>query len=193
MNQLGLKNIFSDLPPERLAWLAPLVYLAHIIEEAAFGFYNFMNKYRGGSGTLGQFLIMNGILMIAYIIIITMFTVYTNRLTAFISLAALLAAQFFNAFFHLIFTIIYGEYCPGLITGFALYIPFNIFIVWKAYQEDYITKTTGAILFVLGAILMALFEFESLIVLLGFAITVAISLPVYYIRSHKSENLEKET
>lgn len=181
-----MKNIFSDLPPERLAWIAPFLYLAHIIEEASLGFYNYMNKYRGTTGTLVDFLIANGILMIGYILILTMFSLYPNRLTAFIGLAALLAAQFFNAFFHLISTIMYGEFCPGLITGFALYIPFDIFLVWKAYQEEYITKTTGAILFVLGAILMTLFEFQPIIVILGFGITAIIALPVYYIKSHKS-------
>lgn len=185
-SKLGLKDFFSDMTLKKLVWFAPLVYLAHIIEEATFGFFNFVNKYQGTHATLVDFLIGNGILMIGYILIITLFTFYPNRFTAFISLSLLLAAQFFNAFFHLIATIRYGEYCPGLITGFALYIPFNIYVVWKGYQEEYITKTTAAICFVLGAILMTLFEIQPIILILVVGITIVIALPIYYIISRKS-------
>ncbi|UCD01927.1 MAG: HXXEE domain-containing protein [Promethearchaeota archaeon] len=188
MNESKMKNFINYFTYKRAVWLAPLFYLLHIIEEAVFGFHIFMNKYRGWNTNMLQFLIMNAIIMIVYLILIIIVTIYPNRVTVFFQLTGLLAAQFFNAFFHLYWTILFGEYCPGLITGIVLYIPFNICLVWIAYKEEYITKTSGVVLFVLGATLMILFSIEGLavLVLFGSLITAIIIVLLYYIKTRKS-------
>jgi len=187
MSKPKIKSFFSSLTFKKVIWIAPVLYLFHIIEEAVFGFYIFMNKYRGGNSTYESFLISNTLIMIVYLILISLFTIYPNRVTAFFNLAGLLAAQFFNAFFHLIMAIEFGAYCPGLITGLVLYIPYNLILVWMAYREEYITKTMGIIAFLIGAILMTLFEIEGLnrIVLFGWPTIVIIITIIYYFRTSK--------
>ncbi len=183
-----IKSFFRNLSFKKVIWLAPVLFLFHIIEESVFGFYIFMNKYRGWDSTLESFLITNMLIMIVYLFLISLFTIYPNRVTVFFALGGLLAAQFFNAFFHLFLTIYYGEYCPGLITGLILYIPYALILVRMGYREEYITKTTGIIIFIIGAILMTLFEIEGLniITLFGWPTIATITAIIYYFRTSNS-------
>lgn len=121
-----------------------------------------MNNHLGGDGNLIGFIIANSLIMSAYFIIIIIFALLPSRLNAFFVLTLFAAAQFFNAFYHLLWTIVFREYCPGVVTGFVLYIPFVSIILWFAYREAYISKTSVILILILGAILMTLFEIESI-------------------------------
>jgi len=181
MSKARQKGFFTSLTFKKAIWLAPVLYLFHIIEEGAFGFHVFMTTYRGQDLTFEGFIIVNAVIMLSYFLMNGIFTIYSNRLTAFFALGGIIAAQFFNAFFHLIMTIHFGAYCPGLITGFTLYVPFVILLVRMAYREGYITKTRIVVLFILGAIMMTAFEFESLrpIVFFGW-LGIAVTTTILY-------------
>ncbi|MFX1237819.1 MAG: HXXEE domain-containing protein [Promethearchaeota archaeon] len=183
MNESRIKNFFNNFTFKKMIWFAPVLYFFHILEEALFGFYIFINE------PFESFLLMNIVLMIVYIFAISLFTLYSNRVTAFFALGGLVAAQFYNAFFHLYMTIIYRAYCPGIVSGFALYIPFVLILSWKAYREEYITKTTAIILYIIGAILMTLFEVEGLniVVLFGWEAIYITSTIIYYLRNSKKK------
>lgn len=60
--------------------------------------------------------------------------------------------------------------------------------VRMAYREEYITKTTGIILFIIRAILMTLFDIEDLnrIVLFGWSTIALITVIVYYFKTRIS-------
>ena len=99
MSKSRIRNLFGKFSFKKAVWLSPIIYLMHIIEEAVFGFYKFMNKHREEDMTLQIFLIANMMIMLGYIFLITLFTLKPIRLNAFFVLALLSAAQFFNTFF----------------------------------------------------------------------------------------------
>lgn len=156
MSESKIKNFFSNLKFKKVIWLAPLLYLIHFLEELFGGFWIFLNDYQGANHTALSFTLVNVGIMIAYLVIISVFTKWPNRSTAFIALTWLATAQFFNAFAHLHYTIVYNVYNPGLITAFVLYVPYVPILFWIAYREEYTTKTLAVVSLVLGAIFMTL-------------------------------------
>ncbi|NHI93218.1 MAG: HXXEE domain-containing protein [Candidatus Lokiarchaeota archaeon] len=189
MSDSKIKDFFSNITFRKAIWFAPLIYLMHMIEEAVLGFYVFMNVHHGTNVTLVGFLLANMMIMIMYLIVITTFTVYSKPITAFFALLGITAAQFFNAFAHLIYSIYFLDFCPGVITGFALYIPFVSILWWIAYKDEYVTKQSLAVIIVLGAVLMALFEvpFLNVVILFGWPILTLLSALIYHYRFEKSE------
>ena len=158
MNDSKIKSILEKLPFKKAVWLAPIIYFFHFLEEAVFGFYTFF----GGNATLIQFIIANSIIMSVYLILLVLFTLRPNRLNAFFVLTLIAAAQFFNTFYHLLWTIVFSRYCPGVVTGLLIYVPFFGLIMWIAYRDEYITKRSAVLIILLGATLMTLFEIRGL-------------------------------
>ncbi|MFX1376428.1 MAG: HXXEE domain-containing protein [Promethearchaeota archaeon] len=182
--------MLSNISFKKAIWLSPIVYLFHIIEEAVFGFYKFMNKHLGGGeNDLISFLLANMIIMAVYIILNIIFTLQPYRFNAFFVLTLLAAAQFFNAFYHLLWTIVFREYCPGVVTGFVIYVPFVSILLWIAYREEYITKTSVALILLLGAILMSLFEIEDfqILVLIISPTVVILTNIIYYFKTQSKK------
>lgn len=189
MNKLKIKDFSKKISFKKAIWLAPLIYLFHFLEELVFGFYEFMNIHLGGDFNLIAFIIANMLIMSAYIFLIALFTFRPSRLNAFFVLTLISAAQFFNAFYHLLWTIVFKEYCPGVVTGFALYIPFVSLLLWIAYREEFITKTSAILIIILGAILMTLFEMESLrLLVFPICLMVVVVSNIFYERKTKTKN-----
>lgn len=112
--------------------------------------------------SFGRFAVANSIIMAVYIALAALYTLRPNRLTALPFLILVLSAQFANTFVHLLLTVWFGEFCAGLISGLVLYIPLSCIILYRAYQEKYIGKISGAALVLAGFIFMGLFFVVSM-------------------------------
>ena len=63
---------------------------------------------------------------------------------------------FSNAFFHLITTLVFGEYSPGTATGVVLVLPLSVF-VWRAVlREPGVTRSSFATALVAGFVVHGL-------------------------------------
>ncbi|MFX1275316.1 MAG: HXXEE domain-containing protein [Promethearchaeota archaeon] len=185
-----IKTTLDKVPFKKAVWLAPILYLFHMIEEAVFRFYDFVAIHRGLSVNFGLpgFLIANMFIMLVYIVLLILFTLRPNRANAFFVLTLFTAAQFFNAFFHLYWTIVFMEYCPGVVTGFALYVPYVSILLWIAYKDEFITKTTAILIVLLGFTLMFLFELPGLqIATLVISVIIVVATNIIYYFKSKSK------
>jgi len=137
---------------------APLAYAIHHFEEhIIFNFRDWRLLYFSDSNPLSTeavFVILTAITLI-YIIF---HSILENKATAQSIILFLMATQVANVFFHAGGTIIFQDFSPGLITAVLLYIPTNILIAYKAFQEKWVAKRSLVLLFILGGIVFSLFE-----------------------------------
>jgi hypothetical protein len=112
-----------------LILLAPLIYAAHILEEAP-GYIRWVNSVVDhGYADHGHFFAGNlpSITITALIAVIAAVTLNRGALLAM--LAWLSYFMFANAMFHIVATVVLRRYSPGTITAAALYLPYFIWFV----------------------------------------------------------------
>ena len=182
MNESKIKRLYNKFTFQAALLLAPLAYAIHQIEETTLGFREWRGKYFGATNPLPSeiFFAMLMALDIAYIIL---YNIWPNRVTAQIVLLGFLTTEFHNAFYHLIGSLYFGEFSPGLITGLLLYVPISCFIILRAYQENLMNKVSGTFLIVIAGVLFWTFEFIGVIIIVIFQIIVVLILVVYYFKS----------
>jgi hypothetical protein len=107
-----------------LILLAPLIYMAHIIEEAP-GYIRWVNRIVDRPfPDQGHFFAGNlpSIAITAAIAILAALTL--NRAALMAMLAWLSYFMFANAVFHIVATLALRSYSPGTVTAAALYLPY---------------------------------------------------------------------
>jgi hypothetical protein len=112
-----------------LILLAPLVYAAHILEEAP-GYIRWLNSVVDrGVPDQGHFFVGNlpSITITALIAVIAAITL--NRGALLVMLAWLSYFMLANGIFHIVATIVLRRYSPGTITAAALYLPYFAWFV----------------------------------------------------------------
>jgi hypothetical protein len=112
-----------------LILLAPLIYAAHILEEAP-GYIRWVNSVVDhGYPDQGHFFTGNlpSIVITALIAVIAAVTLNRGALLAM--LAWLSYFMFANAIFHIVATVVLWRYSPGTITAAALYLPYFVWFV----------------------------------------------------------------
>ena len=112
-----------------LILLAPLIYMAHILEEAP-GYIAWLNSVVDhGVPDQGHFFAGNlpSITITALIAVIA--ALRLNRSALLVMLAWLSYFMFANAIFHLVATVVLRRYSPGTITAAVLYLPYFTWFV----------------------------------------------------------------
>ena len=156
--------------------LAPLAYALHHFEEhIIFNFREWRSLYFPDSNPLSTELVFMVLASLTLIFVI-LHQVFRNRATAQSAVLFLLTTQVHNVFFHLGGTIAFSHFSPGLYSGILLYLPVNAFILYKAFEEDYLTWKSLSVLFVLGGIVFWTFEAVGFVVVLATVITTYIWL-----------------
>ena len=181
MSESKIKKIFSKITFRKAIWFAPLAYAVHQIEETVFGFTIWREKYLHASQTL-PIPVFFAILMAVYLVYIIIHNLWPNKVTAWFVLVVILAMQFHNGIYHLVGTIYFGEYSPGLVTGLIIYIPLSCLFFYKACKEELINKTSGTLTLIYAGVLFWSFEFlGNAIVFIGIIVS-AIIFIAYYIK-----------
>jgi hypothetical protein len=169
-----LKKVFNNLPFKKAVFLGPIAYLVHQIEESVLGFPVWRERNLNLSQNL-PILLFFSILMGVYFFIILIHYFWSNNATGWVLLNAILAMQFHNGIYHLVGTIYFAEYSPGLVTGLILYIPLSCLLFYKAYKEQLINKLSGVLIVIISGISFWTFEFfGNVIIIIVFGISIVL-------------------
>jgi len=109
-----------------ILWLVPIAYCIHIIEETP-RFVPWAKRYFSAPSTFAQFVLGNVIFMAYVLISVFLATFYPGEWTLVLGLST--AAWIFSNFLiHASFTLLTGEYSPGVVTASAIYAPVAVYI-----------------------------------------------------------------
>ena len=127
---------FWGQPFLRLIWIMPAAFMLHIVEEYQGGFPAWVTHVLGGSFSHVSFEFNNA----AFLAIMAGLAVWVNksdsRLAAFLLIAWSSGNIFWDAFFHVLTTVWFNRYSPGLITSSVLYLPISLVIGTATVQSQ---------------------------------------------------------
>ncbi len=171
-----LLQYINNTPLTKLFWLSPLLFALHNIEETLF-----IEKWPKGVGTFVhesvttlQFGIAVGFLTLLVLVLTIMFTnSEKDKIGAYI-LTCVVLSFLINAIFpHVLATVYFGSYTPGVVTSVFIYIPFSIYMLYRILKERYLTSKPKFIITVFGtALLMKILIPVSLYIGLLFSQTI---------------------
>ncbi len=109
--------------------LAPLIFAAHVLEEApgvfSSGYVSWFNSIVTTRPLPGTHFLRDNVTPLIVICALTALAAIVKRLWAMYLMLAGLAFYFFaNAIFHVVATVVLWRYSPGTVTAVALYLPF---------------------------------------------------------------------
>jgi len=141
--------------PNKFILLAPLVFIFHVAEEAP-GFVSWVNALIDRDITPELFLSVNlgGFIIIAGLSVLAAGT--KEKVITIVTLTWLGFMMFANALFHIIATLVYQQYAPGVITSVVLYLPFVFWFSWLLLRKTGMKLLTIITALFIGAIPMAI-------------------------------------
>lgn len=141
---------------ERLIWLMPLAYAAHIGEETAAGFPAWAGAVLGRSIGDGSFVLANALFLAVLLALTLWASLSTARIAAFVLMSWASGNLFWNFVFHLATTIAFGRYSPGLASAVLLYAPLSLLVAAASLRSGRLRAPQLAGAFALGGALMSL-------------------------------------
>ena len=145
---------FVRQPPLRFLLLAaPLIFVAHFLEEAP-GFVTWFNAHVERGITDSLFWSVNFTALAITIVVVILEWLSSTALSATIAIAWLSFLMFANALFHLIGAVVDRAYMPGLVTALLLYLPFYGWVIARAIQMYRLPRGAVATVALLGALPM---------------------------------------
>ena len=154
----------ADPDHVRVLLLAPVIFAAHVAEEAP-GLVAWFETHVQPHITTGQFWSVN-----AAGFAITLLVALGGRTLPLTASAALATAwlgfvMLANGIFHLVATIYERGYVPGVVTGTLLYLPYFVWLARRIVRGGALRPVTVALLAVAGGAPMAVHGYR--IVFLG--------------------------
>lgn len=120
----GNANCFAF---RRILWLMSAAFAAHICEEWFGGFPGYVAETLHGSAmSPQQFLLNNAGFMFLLAGLSIWASRSTSRISAFILMVWASGNLFWDFFAHLVYTVVFNAYSPGLITASLFYYPVPI-------------------------------------------------------------------
>jgi len=118
----------------KLALAAPFVFILHVLEEAP-GFVAWFNSLVPRGIAQDLFLTVNAVALTITVLIALLVMAAPNAASGLILAAWVGFLMLANGLFHLVGTIAHARYCPGVITGTVLYIPFGILLLRRIIRD----------------------------------------------------------
>lgn len=117
--------VMTDSNRIRFLALAPVVFLAHVAEEAQ-GFLDWFNRHAEPDLSMDSFVAINAIGLFITVMM-TVFCIRSrNLLSALILTAWLSFLMLANGTLHILASLIFNEYVPGTVTAGIFYLPYFI-------------------------------------------------------------------
>ena len=118
----------------KLALLAPFIFILHVLEEAP-GFVAWFNSLvpRGISQNL--FLTVNAVGLAITVVIVLLVAAAPDRASGLVLAAWVGFLMLANGVLHLVGTVAHARYCPGVVTGTLLYLPYGAVLLRKIIHE----------------------------------------------------------
>lgn len=150
-----IQNTAQRFPFSRALWLMPAAFAFHICEEWFGGFPRYIAiTLHGSTMSPAQFLINNA----AFMLILVGLSVWASRSKSRISAVLLMAWAsgnlFWDFFAHLIFTVEFDRYSPGLVTASIIYYPLPIWVTAIGMREGRLTPESSIAAYVIGGLLI---------------------------------------
>ncbi len=122
------------MPLRKLVLLAPFIFILHVLEEAP-GFVEWFNSLvpRGISQNL--FLTVNAVGLAITAVIVLLVAASPDRASGLLLAAWVGFLMLANGVLHLVGTIAHARYCPGVVTGTLLYLPYGALLLRKIVRE----------------------------------------------------------
>lgn len=122
-----MKNQF---PFGNWAWLYPLTFLIHMIEEYLGGFYTWASQKQGIQFTETDFLILISLAMLLISIAAGLISRSTRMDWLLVCLALVILL---NVVSHSIDSMVTQSYSPGLVSGLVLWLPLGVLTLWRGF------------------------------------------------------------
>jgi hypothetical protein len=115
-----------------LVWLFVAAYVAHLLEEFFGGFPEWFGVVLGRPLPIPAFLLINGVALVAMILAVRAATRRESLGWLAIAVATVLLV---NGVLHLLASLAWGQYSPGLITGVVVYVPLGLLALLRAWHQ----------------------------------------------------------
>jgi len=118
---LQRRIVSSRVGFRRLVWLFPIAYVLHVLEELP-RFTAWAIQYANPGFTMRDYLTVHLAGVVVAVAAPLVISYFSNRFVVFVFFTFVLTpAAFFNILFHAGATVLFGVYCPGLITALTVY------------------------------------------------------------------------
>ena len=134
----------------RFAALAPLLFVAHVLEEAP-GFVAWFNRVVEPDISRSSFLSVNSVALVITVVVAVALASPLQPVAVYPALAWFSFLFFANAVLHLVGSLVHG-YSPGTVTATCLYVPF--FLVFFRRVVRHTHTSAAALVSVVGALPM---------------------------------------
>ena len=119
-------HLFKASSAPKSALLLPIAYLLHLAEEWFGGFSQWTLEVMGQGIDTERFILVNSLFFV-FCVVGSLIAVRIPRLSW---LAVIFASLFgLNGVLHMLATLGFGQYAPGVITGLVIYLPLSAYVL----------------------------------------------------------------
>ena len=118
----------------KLVLFAPLVFILHVLEEIP-GFVSWFNSLVPRGINQGLFLTVNAVALAITVALALLVAVSPDPVTGLLLAAWVGFLLIANGMFHVVGTIAHERYCPGVVTGTLLYLPYGVLLLRKIVRD----------------------------------------------------------
>jgi hypothetical protein len=129
---------------------APLIFIAHVLEEAP-GFVAWFNVHVDRGITQEMFWGVNNTGLVVTLVVVALEWLTETPVSALAAMAWLSCLMAANALFHVVAAIVDGAYVPGLITAVVLYLPYYAWFVARLVRARRVQTTALVVAGLIGA------------------------------------------
>jgi hypothetical protein len=141
------------LTVKKLALALPVVFAVHVIEEAP-RFVPWFNSLVSPPISQPLFLSVNAVAFVITVAVGLLLSASPERGPALIAVAWVGFLMLANGLFHIVATVVHGRYCPGVVTGALLYLPFSLLFVRAVAREVKLSGPAVVMAALVGAVPM---------------------------------------
>lgn len=143
----------STVTLRTLALFAPVVFVLHVVEEAP-GFVAWFNSLVPRGITQDLFLTVNAVGFTITVLAVLVFAASPDPASGLMLAAWVGFLMLANGIFHLVGTVAHARYCPGVVTGTLLYLPYGFLLLRRIVRDLEVHPAAVSGMAALGAVPM---------------------------------------
>ena len=144
MNLGAIVSRVESIRFNSIVWLFPIAYTVHVFEELPH-FTSWARQNANAGFTMRDYLTVHVSGVVVAMVAPALIRYFPNRVVIFLFFTFVFTpAVFFNVFFHVGATAVFGLYSPGLLTAITIY-PVTFFVVGRQALREHLLTSRGAI------------------------------------------------
>jgi hypothetical protein len=152
---MGTITLLGRFSFKHVIWLMPATFAIHIVEEWVGGFPAYVAQTLHGSAMSPDRFLSNNAAFMGLLVGLSVWASRSNsRLSALLLMAWASGNLFWDFFAHLIFTVKFDSYSPGLITASLFYYPIPIFVTAIGMREGRLSLGSSIVAYLIGGLLI---------------------------------------